>query len=272
MKKMTKTILLTASMLVSMLHLSCAYADTIKIGGTGAGLAILRSLADAYVKTHPDSTFVVLPSLGSSGGIRAVAGGAVQLAVSSRALKGAEKDQGLVAVELGKTPFVFAVSTRNSIQNITLAQLADIYAGRTDAWPNGQKIRIVLRPTTDADSKLVRSISPAMARAKHQAEQRPGMLFAYTDQDNQDNLEKIPGALGATSLGQILAEQRQLKALTLDGVRPSVQNLANGSYHYAKTLYLVTAPSSPPTAHDFVTFVRTPPARQILAQAAYWTP
>lgn len=250
--------------------LSHARADEIKIGGTGAGLATMRLLADAFVKTHSDTRIDILPSLGSSGGIKAVAAGVIQLAVSSRDLTDAERQQDLIAVEYGRTPFVFAVSVKNRTSGLTLPQLADIYSGRTVQWPDGVRIRLVLRPIHDADSEMIGSMSLAMAEAKKQAESRPGMLFAVTDQDTQDNIEKIPGALGGTSLGQIVAEQRQIKALALDGIQPSPQNLANGSYRYAKVMFLVTSPKTPPAAQRFVDFARSPAGREILQRTGYW--
>lgn len=246
------------------------HADEIKVGGIGAGLATMRLLADAFVKTRPDTTITVLPSLGSSGGIKAVAAGAISLAVSGRDLTEAERRQGLVAVEVARTPFVFTLSANNKVEAITLPQLVDIYSGKTTQWPDGSTIRIVLRPVGDTDGEMIRSMSPALARAMQQAHARPGMLIAVTDQDVQENIEHIPGALGATSLGQIVAERRQLKALTLEGVRPSPQSLASGRYRYARILYLIASPKTPATAHGFAEFVRSQAGREVLGQTGYW--
>jgi phosphate transport system substrate-binding protein len=270
MRRIARTVSIAFILFAAGVCPPCAHAEALKIGGTGAGLTTMSLLADAYVKTHADIAISVLPSLGSSGGIKAVAAGAIQLAVSSRDLTEAERKQGLVAVEYGRTPFVFAVSVKNKVEAITLQQLADIYSGKTVQWPDGVKIRIVLRPPSDADSEMVRSMSPELEKAKKQAESRPGMLFAVIDQDTQENIERIPGALGATSLGQIMAEQRQIKALTLDGVRPSPQNLANGSYAYAKIMFLVTSSKTPAAALRFAEFVRSAAGREILGRSGYW--
>jgi phosphate transport system substrate-binding protein len=272
MKRIARTALITTTLLATGLALPCARAELVKVGGTGAGLGIMKKLADAYTARHPDTTIEVLPSLGSSGGIKALAGGAIQVAVSSRDLKDKERTAGLMSRAFGRTPFVFAVAAKTNIEELTLQQLADIYAGNTVAWPDGTKIRIILRPITDADSKMVRSMSPELALAKRQAEARHGMLFAYTDQETQDSLERIPGAFGPTSLGQMLAEHRQLRALTLDGVRPDPQNLANGSYPYAKTLFLVTGPNTSSAAQGFAGFLQSAAAREILAQTGYVPP
>lgn len=270
MRRVERTIAIVLILVAVNAWASCGYAQEIRIGGTGAGLPTMKLLANAYVRIHPGAAVKVVPSLGSSGGIKAVAAGAIQLAVSSRELTDAERQQGLAAVEFGRTPFVFAVSTDNKVEDLTLPQLADIYSGKTAQWPDGSRVRLVLRPASDADSTMVKSMSPEMAHAKELAEKRPGMLYAITDQDAQKSIEEIPGALGATSLAQIMAEQRQLKALSLNGVRPTPQNLANGSYPYAKVMFLVTSAKTTVAAQHFAAFVQSPAGRDILGRTGYW--
>lgn len=239
-------------------------ADQIKLGGTGTALATMQLLADAYAKAHPDTRVTVLRSLGSNGGIKAVLSGTIQLAASARVLTDAEIRQGAEQFEYGRTPFVFAIATANPVSGLTTRELADIYAGKTEQWPDGKKIRLVLRPVGDTDSEMVKNISPEMREAKTAAEQRKGMPFAVSDQDAADSLEKIPGALGISTLAQIRSEKRALKALRFNGVEPSAKNIANGSYTLYKTLYLVTSANSPPAAKRFIAFVLSPKGRDIL--------
>lgn len=245
-------------------------AEDIRIGGTGGALATMQQLADAYIKTRPGIQIIVLPSLGSGGGIKAALAGSVQIAVSARPLKAEESRAGATQVEYGRTPFVFATAVKNRITGLTLQQLVDIYAGKTENWPDGTRIRLVLRPVGDSDSDMVKSMSAAMREAKARAEQRKGMAFAVTDQDAADSLEKIPGALGPTTLGQILSEKRGLKALRLDDVEPSPQSIADGRYLYYKTLFMVTTPKTSPAARQFITFVQSAPGREILVRTGHW--
>ena len=247
-------------------------AQEIKIGGTGGALGTMQALADAYRKDHPDTQITVLPSLGSSGGVKAVLAGAIQVAVSSRPLKPEEVSQGARAFELGRTPFVFAVPTNTKVDAITIRDLVDIFAGNLESWPDGTRIRIVLRPVGDSDSAMVRSISPEVKQAKRKAEKRPGMLFAVTDQESADNIEKIPGAFGSTTLAQILTERRAIKALRFDGVEPSPGTLADGSYRYFKPLFIVTSPKTPAVAQEFLSFVQSDAGRAILARSGYVLP
>lgn len=246
-----------------------AQAEQIRIGGTGGALATMQLLADAYASKHPAATFTVLPSMGSSGGIKAVLSGDIQVAVSARALKDNEIAQGARQVEFGRTPFVFVTSALNKVDDLGLRELVDIYAGKTEQWPDGKRIRLVLRPVGDSDSDMVKSLSPEMRDAKLAAEQRKGMPFAVTDQDAADSLEKIPGALGPSTLAQILTEKRRLKALKVDGIEPSAKNVESGRYPWYKTMYLITAPKATPVAQEFVQFVQSEAGRRILSRHGY---
>lgn len=247
-----------------------AQAQEIRIGGTGSALGTMQVLARAYGETRPAAKITVLPSMGSSGGIKALQAGAIQIAVSSRPLSEAESQAGAVAVEYGRTPFVFATSASNRAAGIKTQDLVDFYAGKVDEWPDGSKLRLVLRPIGDSDGETIKSISPAMRDAKVAAERRQGMVFTVTDQDTARSIETVPGALGPSTLALLLSEKRTLKALALDGVVPSAQTLANGSYPLSKQMLIVTGPKTPPDAQAFVAYVRSAAGRDILQQTGHW--
>lgn len=103
-----------------------------------------------------------------------------------------------------------------------------------------------------------------MSQAVKTAHTRVGMNVATTDQAAADRLETIPGALGTTTLAQIISEQRAIQALALDGVTPSLKNLAEGKYPYYKTFIIVHTPKTTALALQFVAFVRSATGQQIL--------
>lgn len=247
-----------------------AQAEEIKIGGTGAALGTMQQLAQAYTRTHKEASIKVMPSMGSGGGIKAVLAGAIQIGVSSRPLSEAESQAGATAVEYGRTAFVFATAATHAATGITTQNLVDFYAGKVDQWPDGSKVRLILRPIGDSDSETIKAISPAMRDAKSAAEQRKGMVFTVTDQETATAIEKVAGSLGPTTLALLLSEKRPLKALSLDGVVPSAQNIANGSYPLFKQLRIVTGPKTPPEAQAFIGWVLSPAGREILQQTGHW--
>lgn len=247
-----------------------AFGQEVKIGGTGAALGTLRILADAYSRQRPDFRFAVLPSLGTSGGIKALRAGAIQVGVSARPLLDSEAQGGFVATEYGRTPFIFATPLSTQAVGITTQALTDLYAGNADKWPDGTLVRLVMRPVGDSDTEIIKSMSSDMRAAKGVAEKRPGMLFTVTDQETADSIESVPGSLGPSTLALMLSEKRHMRALSLDGVAPEVKALADGRYPMSKTMYLVT-PSAPTSAvQGFMDFVRSPTGRALLVQNGHW--
>jgi phosphate transport system substrate-binding protein len=244
-----------------------AYADSIKIGGTGTGLGAMKMMAQEFNKSRPDAQLIVTPSLGSTGAIRAALAGAVDIGISARPLTPEESRQGASARAYARTPFVVATGAKNNSTSLTLPQLAQIFSGKITRWPDGGPIRLVIRPVSDADTIAMKAFSAEMNTAITVSQARKGLRIADTDQDNADALEQLPGSLGATTLTQIVTENRALKPLALDGAAPTLESLAAGRYRYSKTLYLVTGRDPSPLAKEFVAFIRSPAGQAVLARS-----
>jgi len=251
---------------------AAAAAEEITIGGTGAALGTVQLLADKFTQINPGIRFTTVANLGSVGAIKAVSSGAIALAVTSRPLNESEGKLGVTETEYARTPFVFAVSTRSSISAITRRELADIYSGKVATWPDGTRIRVVLRPASDVDTAMVKGVSHDMGHGVSEAEKRPGVQFAVTDQDAANDLERIPGAIGPSSLALILSERRALRALKLDGVEPTTANAVAKTYPLFKQVFFVTGPKRPEAVDRFIAFVRSPAGRKILVDNGHWIP
>jgi len=108
-----------------------------------------------------------------------------------------------------------------------------------------------------------------MRRAVQKAYSRSGLNMAITDQENADLLERLPGSFGTAALCQLISEKRALNILALNGVKPSVKTLADGTYPYFRVLYLVTGPRSSPLVRQFLDFVFSPTGQSILAKTGH---
>lgn len=252
---------------VAVLPAAAAPETIIRIGGTGSALGSMKQLARLYEKKHPGIRIRILPSLGSTAGIKAVIGGGIDLALASRPLTESERQQGAVEVEYARSPFMFISNARSIKKNITIRELEGIYTDPASRWPDGSRIRLILRPEKDIDTQLVRSLSPGMEQAMKTVHARPGMIMAITDQESTDVIMKTPGAFGCATLSEIISEKRTVNILALNGVRPDVKNIANGTYPLSKSFYLVTTAKTSETARKFAEFVRSPAAGKILSAA-----
>lgn len=258
--------------LALLLGSAAAAAEEFRVGGTGTALGTMQLLAAEFMAGNPDIRVTTVPSLGSGGSIKAVVAGAIGLAVTSRPMNENERKLGIVETEYARTPFVFAVSTKSKVTEITSRELADIYAGRRVTWADGSPVRIVLRPASDIDTDIVKNISPALRQGLAAAEARPGVQFAVNDQNAANDLEKIPGAIGPSTLALIVSEKRALRALKLDGREPTLTNAASGAYPHYKRLFLVTGAKRSAAVERFIAFVQSPAGRKILAGNGHWTP
>lgn len=243
---------------------AAAAADSlIRIGGSGMGLATLRILVTEYSLNHPGITAKVFPSMGSSGSIKGIQAGALDIGISSRTLTISEQGT-LLAHPYAKTPFVIAAAPGTPLDSLSLNQLAKLYLGSPRTWADGTPVRLILRPTTDSDHAALQSISPEIAQALNHAQQRVGLLVPDTDQEAASALEKLPGAIGSTTLALVLSEKRKVKLIALDNVKPSLENLANGSYPYHKKMFLILRRNASLDIRSFVEFIFSPAGKLIL--------
>ena len=249
-------------------HASDAQAKLV-IGGTGTALGGMHLLAKAFSEDHPEIQTVVLPSLGSGGGIKALRAGRIDLALSARPLKDTESAKGLSATLYARTPIVFATHKKTPSDSIDLTDLPGIYTGATSTWPDGTLLRLILRPVEESDTKLLRDLSPEMDAAVTVARARNDLFIAVTDQDNATALETIPGSLGLTTLAQILSESRNLKPLSFNGQTASLNELHSGKYPFFKSLYLVIGDDPSDTREKFISYIFSKTGRNILTATGH---
>jgi phosphate transport system substrate-binding protein len=241
--------------------------EVVRVGGTGTGTLLIQRLIEPYAKAHPGvQVSAIMPPMGSNGALRALAGGAIQIAVVSFPSVHPAKAEDAGAnntVSWVRTPFVFTGREVVAETKLTLVQVTDIYSGRTTQWPDGKQIRVITRTDRETDTRVLRGISPQMDAAVSLGLKRTGMPFAENDVDNQKLLERTPGSFGAIGLGQILLEQSTLKPATLDGVLPSPENLRSGAYRIEKPLYLILAKAPSAATLDLVRYLQSPDAIKI---------
>jgi len=245
---------------------SCFAADTVRINGSGSALNMLKPIVVAYLKSNRDVRIEIEKPLGSSGAIKALLAGALDVVASSRAPKPEEAAQGAQLREFGRTPL--AIVTEKSVNklNISTKELEDIYTGSNSKWQSGETIRLVVRPREDTDTVILRGLSPGMNNAVNASLLRPGMLVAVTDLDAYTIISKTPGALGASGLTSIITEKLPLNILSLNGVAPTPKNLANRSYPLFKRIDFVSRSRTTPEAQKFIDFVYSPQGRAIASK------
>ncbi|MGB7631673.1 MAG: substrate-binding domain-containing protein [Candidatus Deferrimicrobium sp.] len=245
------------------------HAETLRISGTGGAIGGIRLLAEAFRKAEPGVDVIILPSIGSGGGIRAVLAGKLDIGLSAMPLDAEERARGGRETPYARTPFVFGVNPDVKQFDVTLSDMIDIYSGRRTTWEDGSPIRLVLRPTSDSDTIALKRMSRQMAESVELSQKREGMIVAATDQVCADTIERTSGSVGTTTLALVVSEKRGIRMLSLSGVKPSTKSLRDGTYPYTKTFYAVTRQAPSPVAARFIRFVRSPEGKAILSRVGH---
>ena len=232
-----------------------AAQETLRIGGTGSAIGMLQQVGDEFTAATGGKVEIIA-SLGSTGAIRALADGVIDIAVSARPLKADEAAAGLSQVTVLRTAYVLATSHRSPYA-LNSADLPRIFAAENAVWADGTQIRIILRPHSETDTALLGELFAGMDKAIEAARRRAEVPTAATDQDNAALAERTPGSLAGTTATQIKTEHRNLLVVPLDGVAPTLANFESGSYRFAKHLYFIVPRASSAEAQRFMEFLRS---------------
>lgn len=249
-----------------MVALSPALAGTLKVGGTGAVTALLNQMAPAFT-ADAGVALEVIPGLGTSGGNNAVADGKLDIAFSGRKLRDKETARGLKVAATLRTPFGF-VTSRPGPDNLKKGEIVPLLRIDRPLWPDGMPVLIHLRPADESDYIVLGELFPGMSETFQHLRKRRDLSVVATDQDNADMAERVKGSLTAATLTQILAEKRNLRFVSIDGVAPSLENYLNGSYPYGKPLYVIVPSAISPEARAFLAFLAKPEGVALLRGAA----
>src|SRR3974377_1063241 len=114
---------------------SASSKESLIITGTGSSVGTMELMARAFQRKHANVTVQVLPSIGSTGGIKAVNEDKIDIGLSYRPLKPGEQSPGIIQEPYGRTAFIFGVQDTNPVKGFTLAEIEDIYAGKRKTWP-----------------------------------------------------------------------------------------------------------------------------------------
>ncbi len=242
--------------------------EVLRLGGTGSALGSMQEVAKAFEKANQGiKVMLILPSLGTSGGIKAVSKGAIDLGLSSRPLKEEEAKLGSKAILFSRSPLVFVTRLDVAVTGLSTKEIIKIYRAETLTWRDGKRIRPIMRPKTETDFLLVKQISPEVSQALDIALSKEGLPMAMTDQDCLEMLEKTPGGFAVSTMGQIISEKRPLKILAFNGVTPSIKTIADGSYPLFRELYLLTKTEPSGPVRKFIDFAGSSPGRKIMEEA-----
>ena len=210
-----------------------ALTGTVSTDGSTSMEKVIGALGEAFMEANDQVTFTYNPT-GSSSGIQAVQEGRCDIGLSSRALKDVEKASGLTETILAYDGIAVIVNPENTVEDLTLEQIAAIYTGEVTNWSEvgGADAEIVLigREAGSGTRGGFEEIVDVEDACKYRQElSSTGDVIATVAQN--------PGAIGYASLASV---KDTVKAVKVAGVTPSEATVKDGSYAIQRPFVLAT--------------------------------
>ncbi|MBQ4331288.1 MAG: substrate-binding domain-containing protein [Spirochaetaceae bacterium] len=111
---------------------------TLVVAGSTSVAPVMEALADRYRELNP-AVIIQIQQTGSSAGIASTLEGASHIGMTSRDLSQKELEQGLVPVVLALDGIALVVNRQNGVDNLSVAQIKDIYTGTVQDWQEIQE-------------------------------------------------------------------------------------------------------------------------------------
>lgn len=232
---------------------------SITVVGSTSVQPVSELLAEAFMDDNP-GTNIYVQGGGSTAGVRAVEEGAAEIGASSRDLK--EDEKHLNQYVIAKDGIAVVVHPSSDVSNLTLEEIKDIYAGKITNWSevggSSDSIIVVTREegsgTRSAFEEIVMDADSISGRAIVQ--NSTGAVATTVAGDEN--------AIGYISLASL---NENVKALKVEGVEATSDNISSGTYKVARPYIYLTKGDPSGLAKTFLDFVLSPQAQDIIEQA-----
>ena len=208
-------------------------SGSISMVGSTSMEKLANALSEAFMEKYPDVT-VTAEFVGSGAGVEAVTNGTADIGNSSRSLKDEEKAAGVVENVVAIDGIAVCVDPANEVANLTKEQLTNIYNGTVTNWKEvggaDEPIIVIGREAGSGTRGAFEELVDLKDACKYANElDSTGAVIA--------KVASTPGAIGYASLDAL---DDSVKALSLEGVEATAENIKAGNYFLSRPFVMAT--------------------------------
>ena len=187
--------------------------------------------------------------------------------------KAQEKGKTLEVTKIGREAFVFFVSQMNPVDNLTSAQIRDIYGKRITNWSavGGKDERILpfQRPEGSGSQTVMERFmgNARLARPVREEFQQGHDIIGNRVADYRNYGNAIGFSFRYYVEGMF--KHDGVKLLAVDGVMPTAENIRSGAYPLVADVVIVTAGSTNPNVKKLTDWFLSPKGQELLENVGY---
>ena len=208
-------------------------SGSISMVGSTSMEKLANALSEAFMEEYPDVT-VTAEFVGSGAGIEAVTNGTADIGNSSRSLKDEEKAAGVAENIVAIDGIAVCVDPANEVADLTKEKLTNIYNGTVTNWKEvggaDEPIIVIGREAGSGTRGAFEELVDLKDACKYANElDSTGAVIA--------KVASTPGAIGYASLDAL---DDSVKALSLEGVEATAENIKAGNYFLSRPFVMAT--------------------------------
>jgi phosphate transport system substrate-binding protein len=251
-------------------------AGTVSVKGSDTMVVLGQRWAEEFMKSHPNIVIQVQGG-GSGTGIAALVNGTIEICQASRAMKDVERAQ--VSAKAGTPPLEYSVArdglsvyvnSANKLSELTMAQLKDIFSGKTTNWKEvggaDQKIALYSRENNSGTYVFFKEHVLENADYSPRAQTLPGTAAVV----NAVVKDRKAIGFGGGAYAKGLKVLKIKKDVAGPAIAPSEATVKDGTYALSRPLFLYTRSSVSPDAKTFIDWVLSPPGQSVVTKVGYF--
>ena len=247
--------------------------ENLVITGSTTVLPAVERCAEVFNWAQND-TRVQVSSGGSGRGIQDAATGIADIGMASREVKDSEVRRfGDHFVEhlIGYDAIAVVVSKKiydAGVQGLSTEEISKIYSGEIDNWKYVGGPDMMILPVARIPGSGTGETFNEMIMGSISAETEGVEVNAMENAEIKTLIVQSDKAIGYLGIGY--AKTGDLRAVALDGVFPSEENVKNRTYRLSRPLYLYTWNGTSEREARFIDFVLGPEGQRILEEEGFF--
>jgi phosphate transport system substrate-binding protein len=245
-----------------------ALSGSINISGSSALQPLVQAAADSYKATNPNVSITVNAG-GSGTGLQNVSDKTVDIGnsdVFAQEKLSKDKASALTDHIVCVVGVAAVTNPQVGVESVTKQQLVDIFTGKTTNWKQvggkDQKIVIINRPKSSGTRSLFK---------KYALDGKDETTGHALTEDNsgtlKQNVAQTPGSIAYLALSYLSGDT--VKALSVDGVKPTYDNIYSGKYGIWGYEHMYTNGEAAGAVKSFLDYMKSPAFEKTITDKGY---
>ncbi len=248
-------------------HATAQSAGKADLEWRGCGITKKAFMAEAAVAYEKKTGKIIkISGGGATLGIRTAAAGKADIGGSCRPVKPdiSDLEKGVYMTHVGWDALVIMVNPDNPVNSLTVAQVYRIMTGEIKNWNEvggtNEPILVVVRT---GKMSGVGYMARKMLFDDPRANFYRRAINLQSSGPVERKVETRKNAIGISGVSS--AQRRKVKLLALEGLAPTKENVANGSYPFFRPLFLMTKGKPQGEIKAFLDWLLSPQGQKVVS-------